>query len=375
VTGSLTTRTLNVDGINIYTGSEFGIYIGNLTNFRPTSVGTVPPNANIVIGHNAMQTYATGFGDMNIAIGRNTLASMQTGSLNLGLGSFAGTSFISGNANSFFGDQAGNGFQIGDNNFFLGSSAGNSFRSGSDNIFIGVNTGGTLATGSGNLIIGAGLSPVADNVDNQFSLVYGSSLSRRRLFYKSGSEASNLYTFGGLEVQNSITASSATINGNLTITSGSGDLFVHGHKQFHCGAFQSNVTQSGSANVSQSVNFDTTDVSYGVTLSNGSRLNIQNAGVYLITFSAQVLADTGADTIYLWLKKNGTNVPESATKLTLANNDAEVATVTFVNEVAANDYYEVAWQTTNGDAVLYTEAATGNIPAIPSIIVTITQVR
>ena len=168
---------------------------------------------------------------------------------------------------------------------------------------------------------------------------------------------------------------SLTVTGSVTIQSGSGDLFVHGHKQFHCGAFQSNVTQSGSANVSQSVNFDTTDVSYGVTLSDGSKLNIQNAGVYLLTFSAQVLADSGADTIYLWIKKNGTNVPESATKLTLANNDAEVATVTFVNEVAANDYYEVAWQTTNGDAVLYTEAATGNIPAIPSIIVTITQVR
>ena len=181
---------------------------------------------------------------------------------------------------------------------------------------------------------------------------------------------SNTFVEGTLNV-----SGSTSMTGSLTIQSGSGDLFMYGHKMFNAGAFQSNVTQSGSANVSQSVNFDTTDVSYGVTLSDNSRLNLVNAGTYLITFSLQVLADSGADTFYVWLKKNGANVPESASKLTLANNSAQLATVTFVVDVLANDYYEIAWQSTQGDAVLYTEVASGNIPAIPSAIITLTQVR
>ena len=50
-------------------------------------------------------------------------------------------------------------------------------------------------------------------------------------------------------------------------------------------------------------------------------------------------------------------------------------TVNFVNEVASGDYIEVAWQSTNGDAVILSEAASGNVPLIPAIILTTTQVR
>jgi len=50
-------------------------------------------------------------------------------------------------------------------------------------------------------------------------------------------------------------------------------------------------------------------------------------------------------------------------------------TVNIVDTAAANDYYEIAYQTLNGNAQLLSEAATGNLPLIPAVITTITQVR
>ena len=173
---------------------------------------------------------------------------------------------------------------------------------------------------------------------------------------------------------NTFITGSVNVTGSVVIAN-AGDLTMYGHKMFNVGQFQQNSTLSGSANVSQSISYDVTDVTYGISLVSGSRITYANAGVYSTTFSAQLLADAGADTVYMWLKKNGTNVPESATKLTLDNNKEAVMTINFVTELAANDYLEIAWQSTNGDAVIYSEAASGNIPAIPSIITSTVQVR
>jgi hypothetical protein len=165
---------------------------------------------------------------------------------------------------------------------------------------------------------------------------------------------------------------STSITGSLAATS----LIVSGNTQFNVGTFYSTITQSGSAAVSQSMLFNNTTISQGVTLNGGTtQLTVTNSGTYNIQFSAQLLADTGADTIYIWLKKNGTNVDNTATKLVLANNEGNVAAWNFVESAIANDYFELCWQSTTGDAVLLAEAASGNVPAIPSVIATVTQVR
>lgn len=168
---------------------------------------------------------------------------------------------------------------------------------------------------------------------------------------------------------------SVSITGSLTIQSGSGDLFVHGHKQFNGGMFQNNTTLSGSAGVSQSIELPVTDLSYGVSISNSSRITVANAGVYNIQFSAQCEAPGGADTVYIWFKKNGTNITDSATKVVMPNNTAQTMTVNILAEAAANDYFELAWQNANGTGRILSEAASGNIPLIPAVIVTVTQVR
>jgi hypothetical protein len=181
---------------------------------------------------------------------------------------------------------------------------------------------------------------------------------------------SNTFVEGTLNV-----SGSTSLSGSLTIQSGSGDLFVHGNKQFNVGEFTSLVTQSGSAGVSQSVNLDVTNISQGVSVQSNSQITLANSGTYSITFSAQVLASGGQDTFWMWLKKNGVNVSNSATKLIAKNGEESVMTVEYIVEADANDYYEIVYQNLSGNARLLYEAASGNIPAIPSIILSVKQCR
>jgi hypothetical protein len=177
---------------------------------------------------------------------------------------------------------------------------------------------------------------------------------------------SNTFIEGSLNV-----SGSTTITGSLSVT----NLIVSGSTQFNVGAFNSTITQSGSSAVSQSMTFNNTDITQGVSVVDTTKLTIANSGTYNIQFSAQLLADTGADTIWIWLKQNGTNVSNTATKLVLRNNEADVAAWNFVVPATANDYFELVWQNNGGHTKLLYEVASGNYPAIPSVIATVTQVK
>lgn len=129
------------------------------------------------------------------------------------------------------------------------------------------------------------------------------------------------------------------------------------------------------ANATNTMTFNTTVVSHGVTIVNGSKITFANPGVYNIAFSAQVdKTDSGADNIAIWLSKNGTDEPWSATKVDANNNNAKVvAAWNFFVEAGAGDYFQLKWSSADTDLRLYAQAA-NSIPAIPSIILTVNQV-
>jgi hypothetical protein len=69
------------------------------------------------------------------------------------------------------------------------------------------------------------------------------------------------------------------------------------------------------------------------------------------------------------------NVPNSAGRIYLQANKETIASWNYVVPATSpNDYYELVWESTDADARILYEAATGNIPAIPSVILTVTQV-
>jgi hypothetical protein len=150
------------------------------------------------------------------------------------------------------------------------------------------------------------------------------------------------------------------------------------------GAFQDNTTQTAlDVNVATPVNFNTTDLSNGVTIvndgsSNPTRVTIANAGVYNIQFSLQLekISGSGNYVIDIWLRKNGTNVEGTTGKVVLtgsANASPVVAAWNYVLELASNDYVQLMWSTSNTNAVIISESASTPYPSVPSSILTITQ--
>ena len=122
----------------------------------------------------------------------------------------------------------------------------------------------------------------------------------------------------------------------------------------------------------------TTDLSSGVSVVDDTQVTVSQAGVYNIAFSAQITkTDAGTDTVYIWLRVNGTDVPDSNTALILIGNGAkQVAAWNFVVPLAAGQQATLMWASLDANArILYEDdTVTPYGPAIPSMIVTVNQV-
>jgi hypothetical protein len=107
-----------------------------------------------------------------------------------------------------------------------------------------------------------------------------------------------------------------------------------------------------------------------------SRIFVAQTGVYNFQFSAQLDKTGGsASAVYIWPRINGVNLPDSATKIVIDGPNSEIVPAwNFVLVLEANDYFELAWQSSDTNVVIPYVAASGNIPAIPSIIMTVTWV-
>jgi hypothetical protein len=126
--------------------------------------------------------------------------------------------------------------------------------------------------------------------------------------------------------------------------------------------------------------FEVTDISQGVSIASNSRITLANSGTYNIQFSAQFdrVTGSGNDTIHVWLKKNGVNYTASAGVLTVsggANQAKALAAWNYVVESTSSDYWELCWQASDTNIQMISFAASGNIPTVPSVILTVTQVR
>ena len=117
------------------------------------------------------------------------------------------------------------------------------------------------------------------------------------------------------------------------------------------------------------------DTQYAIK-KNTDRIYITQTGVYNIAFSAQLdKTGGGADNVFIWIRVNGQNVAHSATKIVIDGpNNEIVAAWNWVLTLANKDYIELAWQSPDTDVVLLAVPASGNIPEIPSVILTVSWV-
>lgn len=143
------------------------------------------------------------------------------------------------------------------------------------------------------------------------------------------------------------------------------------------GSFYDTTTQTAAAiNTAYAMTFNTVDLSVGVTRGTPtSRIYVDTLNVYNVQFSAQVdKTSGGVGFIWIWLRKNGVNVPDSAGQIRIQGNNAEVlAAWNYIIELNAGDYIELMWEVDDTSVILLAEVASAVHPSVPSIILTVTN--
>lgn len=148
-------------------------------------------------------------------------------------------------------------------------------------------------------------------------------------------------------------------------------------KRARYGSFYDSTTQTAAViNTAYGITFNTTDLSNGVYVgSPTSRIYVDESSLYDIQFSAQFDNTSGGDHLaWLWLRKNGTDVADSAGEMRLKGNNGElVASWNYFIELVEGDYVEIMWSTDNTAVQITARPAVAPVPAIPSIILTVSN--
>lgn len=168
----------------------------------------------------------------------------------------------------------------------------------------------------------------------------------------------------------------------ITVSATEGVLLVRPvlHSRTHYGVFSSDTDQTAAeVETAYAVEFTDTDASSGVALDgdDASLVVCSRAGLYNFQFSAQ-LAKSNSNIGYAWIwpRINGTDVPNSATKVSIAGSGSEVVpSWNFALPMDAGDEFQLMYAFSATSITFEAIAAETFCPAIPSVILTVTQVN
>lgn len=156
----------------------------------------------------------------------------------------------------------------------------------------------------------------------------------------------------------------------------------------HWGEFSSNADQTAVANTPTEVTFNQIDYSGdGVRIENGSRLTVNNPGVYVFEFNLQLSnADVQIHDAFFWLRKNNSgsagDVPLTTTAASVIESHGGVPgnnnlLIDHTLVLAKEDYIELIWAPSNANLSLKAGAAVTSPyirPSRPSVVCNVYQV-
>lgn len=147
------------------------------------------------------------------------------------------------------------------------------------------------------------------------------------------------------------------------------------------GVFYDTTTQSATINTAVPMKFNTIDISNGVNVeldgaNNPTIISVDRSGVYNFQFSSQFrrLSGGGSNRVVIWIRKNGTDIPWTSGYATVnSSGNYLIAAWNYVVELTQSDSIQLMWEQDDNIAMEAVPATTH--PAIPSVILTVTQVN
>lgn len=153
--------------------------------------------------------------------------------------------------------------------------------------------------------------------------------------------------------------------------------------QFPYGAVQRTTDKTFTVNTATQITFDAVDYLSGVVNNPGDGLAVEQNGIYNYQFSIQLLnIDSKIHSAWVWLRKNGVDIPGTGSKFDVPNSHGGVAGQTiaacnFYVDMEAGDTIEMWAAVSNVSVIFNAEAAQTTpfvMPAIPSVVATLTFV-
>jgi hypothetical protein len=149
------------------------------------------------------------------------------------------------------------------------------------------------------------------------------------------------------------------------------------------GSFFSTVTQSAiTINTPIAMTFNTEYFSSGVSVLSNSQITVDTDGIYNLQFSAQLdrISTTGVDVINIWFRKQGLDIPNTNTSVTIsgnANTAKIVASWNIYLQLNVGEYVQLMYSVTDLQIKILAQAENLIVPypATPSVIVTIEKIN
>jgi len=135
----------------------------------------------------------------------------------------------------------------------------------------------------------------------------------------------------------------------------------------------STLDQTGSTSTATALTMNTGTTGVGIAVNTSTQITFTDAGTYQISHSTQFANSAAADhTATIWLRKNGTNIVNSASSIIVpkvGDGGAADHSTTWFETVTAGQYIEVMFFVSNVAVTAEATVAGAIAPAIPSIVV------
>lgn len=145
------------------------------------------------------------------------------------------------------------------------------------------------------------------------------------------------------------------------------------------GSFDSTTDQPlALANTATPITLSNTLLAHGVSIGTpASRIVAAQSGFYQVDGSYQIISsNASAKTVYFWISKNGTDVPDTTRAYTLkTNGDTRPVSTTYHLSLLVGDYIEMKWAATDTAVILDAVTGLAFAPDVPSVLLSVTQLQ